>query len=548
MEDDYASEKLKFVSNLNGTTLNEIFTLLTLFPLINFLSVLVKILVLFYVNVDFIQRLNSTKTNHFKYFCKSFLIDYLFCLIPLVLVCTVFSEWKIWCQMLLMTAILLLHKKTVSVLRKLQFPLAYFNATSIGVVQEEMVSFDSIEEEILRLSIKSCRLWLYMLTAVGILGVDFKIFPRENAKTENFGISAMDLGVGFYIVCHSMKIIRNSDINTSVPDTFWTELAKLPNDFYKTLKSSSFLVVIGLARLWSVKATNYIEHVTEYGVHWNFLFTIVLVKLLACPLQTLIRQSAFKSFLIGLMMAFYYQFFLTQKNYTAYLLSNSKRETFLDANKEGIFSCCGYLSIYLISQGIFLRLSEILRKKQKKSMKPQYSGIIECICNLVVLLLFFFAILIWSSWEVQNTSRRLCNLSFICYTLFSCIVLLTFYMITILQTAKFFTISAVEESEDKPSEDKSVELSKKSIKEMLIKLRLIFSFAVVIDSKYTGLLLFLVSNLLTGAVNLSINTLNTPDMTALAIMFVYSFASFAIPTLFFYYFNFKKNLNTKKTE
>lgn len=115
-----------------------------------------------------------------------------------------------------------------------------------------------------------------MLTAVGILGVDFKIFPRENAKTETFGVSAMDLGVGLYIVCHSMKIIRNSQIEQD--NSMLANLKKFPRKFWSTLKSCSFLIVIGLARLWSVKATNYVEHVSEYGVHWNFLFTIVLVK------------------------------------------------------------------------------------------------------------------------------------------------------------------------------------------------------------------------------------------------------------------------------
>jgi phosphatidylinositol glycan class W len=117
-----------------------------------------------------------------------------------------------------------------------------------------------------------------MLTAVGILGVDFKIFPRENAKTENFGLSAMDLGVGLYIVCHSMKLIRNSEFQQD--DSILTNLKKFPYKFWSTLKSCSFLILIGLARLWSVKATNYVEHDTEYGVHWNFLFTIVLVKVI----------------------------------------------------------------------------------------------------------------------------------------------------------------------------------------------------------------------------------------------------------------------------
>lgn len=74
----------------------------------------------------------------------------------------------------------------------------------------QQVSESGVEEKIVRLSISTCRTWLYMLTCVTILAVDFNIFPRFNAKTETFGISLMDLGVGFFIVCHSMKLIRNS--------------------------------------------------------------------------------------------------------------------------------------------------------------------------------------------------------------------------------------------------------------------------------------------------------------------------------------------------
>ena len=77
------------------------------------------------------------------------MIDFIFCLVPLVLVCTVFSDFTIPCQMLLMTAILFLHKKTVSVLSDLKFPLACLNATNI-VVEQADPTFDSVVEEILR--------------------------------------------------------------------------------------------------------------------------------------------------------------------------------------------------------------------------------------------------------------------------------------------------------------------------------------------------------------------------------------------------------------
>lgn len=77
-----------------------------------------------------------------------------------------------------------------------------------------------IELKILKFSIGTCRLWLYLLTCVTILAVDFKIFPRHLAKTERYGISLMDLGVGFYIVCHAMKVIRNDNFQNEQNSIF----------------------------------------------------------------------------------------------------------------------------------------------------------------------------------------------------------------------------------------------------------------------------------------------------------------------------------------
>jgi len=138
----------------------------------------------------------------------------------------------------------------------------------------------------------------------------------------------------------------------------------LPKNLYETLKSSSILLVIGILRLISLKSTNYIEHFSEYGIHWNFLFTIVVVKLIVCPLQIIIKNSALKSILIALIIAVYYQYFLIKKNYTSYLLSNTRDTSdFLDDNKEGIYSCIGYVAIYLASQSICIRLRSLIQKR-----------------------------------------------------------------------------------------------------------------------------------------------------------------------------------------
>lgn len=47
---------------------------------------------------------------------------------------------------------------------------------------------------------------------------------------------------------------------------------------FKCVMSSIPLVILGLGRLVTVKGVDYHEHVSEYGIHWNFFFTLTAVK------------------------------------------------------------------------------------------------------------------------------------------------------------------------------------------------------------------------------------------------------------------------------
>ena len=127
---------------------------------------------------------------------------------------------------------------------------------------DAMNEAESLRAIIVDYTFSSFRTMVYMVTSISILAVDFQIYPRSNAKTETYGVSIMDLGVGAYVIGHALKSVQKTT----------------NEDLIKTAKQSSFLILMGIVRLISVKSTNYVEHISEYGVHWNFFFTLAIVK------------------------------------------------------------------------------------------------------------------------------------------------------------------------------------------------------------------------------------------------------------------------------
>merc|ERR1712091_362270 len=97
----------------------------------------------------------------------------------------------------------------------------------------------------------------------------------------------MDLGAGSFVVSggfvswHARRSRRSGGTGKL---TYWSALKPV-------VVRSAPLLVVGLIRLATNKGLEYQEHVSEYGVHWNFFFTLAVVGILS----TMFRHDTEKS-------------------------------------------------------------------------------------------------------------------------------------------------------------------------------------------------------------------------------------------------------------
>lgn len=101
----------------------------------------------------------------------------------------------------------------------------------------------------------------------------------------------MDVGVGLFIF--SNGIIVKPSVST---------FSK--KKFQKLLVGCLPLFILGFSRLVVTKEINYQEHVTEYGVHWNFFITLAVTKILGTVIEGYLKSAEqIKYTALGLMVA-----------------------------------------------------------------------------------------------------------------------------------------------------------------------------------------------------------------------------------------------------
>jgi len=170
---------------------------------------------------------------------------------------------------------------------------------------------------------------------------------------------------------------------------------------YRSIRHSVPLLVLGLIRLYSVKELDYAEHVTEYGVHWNFFFTLGFL-----PPFLALFQSAFEyvpSYAgLAILLGVAYQAALEFTSLKAYILT-APRTDLISQNREGIFSFFGYLAVFLAGQATGMVVIPRTARKNLLLTLSAWSG---------VWILLFVLSTNYKYGLSLSVSRRLANLPY----------------------------------------------------------------------------------------------------------------------------------------
>ena len=345
---------------------------------------------------------------------------------------------------------------------------------------------------------------MMIVTCLAILAVDFPVFPRRFAKVETWGTSLMDLGVGSFVF--SAGVVSARAVLKGKPSTGHGRGDRFPARFLRALRHSVPLLVLGLVRLYSVKGLDYAEHVTEYGVHWNFFFTLALLPPFVEISDTATRHAIKSYDLLALFLAIMYEVVLDNTGLLRYILVSPRGPDLLSKNREGVFSFIGYLAIFLAGRGTGLLVVDFVEPVSKG---PKHFDPVAATKKERGIVLYRLAkraaiwtLLFWTSTSFYvfnlNVSRRLANLPYVLWVIaFNNIQILLFGLVE--HVGPQF-------SYEKWHAEAVSQASSRIIR--------VFN--------QNGLVIFLVANLLTGLVNLTVNTLDMGNLGAMALLIVYA--------------------------
>ncbi|XP_076762963.1 uncharacterized protein LOC143430526 [Xylocopa sonorina] len=439
------------------------------------------------------------------------LLEFTLIVIPSILCCTILSEYliNVCCAMMVISIINILLKMNTST----------SSTYSIRPVYGR------------RPFITNYRALVNIITAICILAIDFRIFPRKFAKTEVYGYSLMDTGVGLFVCINALVAPEAKDFTPKPRIGFIHTISK---NIKYSARSSIPLLILGFGRSVAIEVLGYQKHVTEYGVHWNFFLTLAFVKLFTSSITSTINSRY--SLLSGIWILGMHEYILSTKGLKQWVLSNTPRNDFVSANREGIISVPGYVGLYLISVAISRLIHSTYRNLYtQNSLQIEYrtlnikllgyefnvgynKSMILCIKLSLISAQTCAATLFCDSYF--RVSRRLANTGYCMWilTLSSMIITLLLLIEIICDILSYATADV--ECTEKKTMHKSHERARWQ-ESVPGKYEYSYNIEILEAINYNGLVFFLSSNLLTGVINMLVHTLYVNQLRALQILIAY---------------------------
>lgn len=414
-------------------------------------------------------------------FRSGLVIDFILTVLPVQIFMSVLSEFSLICLLVVFTL--------CSVLSNI-----YMNQRKI-LQAGKSTSLSTIHMGNQRPFITYYRAYVLLFTAFSILAVDFKIFPRYFAKAETYGKGLMDVGVGCFLVSNAIVSPEaKGRVSTDSP----------VQSVLKSLKSCIPLLILGFGRLIGTKSVDYQEHVTEYGTHWNFFFTLAAVKILCTVLFCCVSPRLWN--VIGVLIIALYQHNLTYDGLRDYIIQGSDgrggRHGFIDSNREGLISCVGFLCVYIMG----VQLGKVVMK-QRETVSDWLKGSI----HIAIVTAGSWILLLCSEKYVEPVSRRFANLSYILWMMgLNSLLLLAMLLGDIALTCINYLTHKANHKETDDENTKTKVLQYQECKLMAA-------------INFNGLFYFLSANILTGLVNMCVRTIYQPPSIAFLILTVYMF-------------------------
>ena len=330
----------------------------------------------------------------------------------------------------------------------------------------------------------------------------FQVFPRVLAKTETYGHSLMDIGIGSFIISSAMTSRFARGAADPAPGSSGYSYAVGPWILSADTVKKVSVLFLGVGRLVAIRMMNYQSHDTEYGTEWNFFVTLFFLWVIADFFHKFFSR---RTSIIGALTAlFTYQYALIELSLTEYVFS-APRVSFISSNREGICSLVGCVALYILSENISHILffapviSEMTKGRvmdeTKQLVREANREILQMMLKLSAMCAAFCGL--WQFAEYfQPTSRRLFNAAFV----FQCLMLAMFalLLLCLVELVCSRHINSI----------RSLELFNRH-----------------------QLPVFLIANLMTGLINLTVPTIYSSSQFSINVLLAYIFVVHSFPWL-----------------